>query len=224
MKASMGLETQFASLIAGGWCGAGLRKGQSQGSPFRCAVSAGLRVWIQSSMAARSASASVLPKGMRGVNWPLRTLTSGLAAGSPASTAWPYLLPPRITDSMVSMEKPLVLSFAEWHCAQFAARMGRIFPSKSGGAERASAGTASNTQWRSIDSDRWALVYPNPACRCYSRVYLTAYEQGGAGKRTSGMRAVGRGGILGMGAVLPAGGRTGVSGTEQTSRRGNRSG
>jgi hypothetical protein len=42
----------------------------------------------------------------------LSILISGLPAGSPETTAVPYLLPPPITDAGVVIEKPLVLTLS----------------------------------------------------------------------------------------------------------------
>src|SRR5438270_4828077 len=77
-----------------------------------------------------SAAASAAPRGMRGERCPFRSFTSGLFAGSPGTTAGPFLVPPAKTASAFATEKPLLFVFAEWQAWQLAVSIGRTFSSK----------------------------------------------------------------------------------------------
>ncbi len=136
-KASTALRTHAGFFTAGGSCLTGFSKGQRHSVSVALATS-GSNPRIHSSMRAISVDASAPPNGIRGEISPRRARISGLCSGCPGTTARPCLLPPAMTASRFSMEKPLGLASAEWQPAHFAESSGAMSASKEGlGADSA---------------------------------------------------------------------------------------
>ena len=77
---------------------------------------------------------------MRGCRSPFSRRTSGLSSGCAAITAFPYRLPPAITDSAFAIENPLDFAVPSWQAAQFAWRIGRTESRNMSGAPAALTG------------------------------------------------------------------------------------